>query len=114
MLAPDSVANIRTVLDQDRNAFPVWCVRALRLLLDELDAQRESKVGDSTLEEMSVVRRRIELAKQLLVEWRAELEKVPVVPADSDADHYKRGHAHAVQSCIADLQTVLTGGLDAG
>lgn len=113
MLAPDSVANIRAVLDADHNAFPVWCVRALRLLLDELDAQREGRIGESTAEEMATTRRRMELARQLLVEWKHELEMAPDVPADSDADHYKRGHIHAVQSCIHDLRTVLTGGLDA-
>lgn len=111
MHAPDSIANIRRVLDEDAHALPVWAVRAIRLCLDELDAQREGRIGESTAEEMATVRRRMELAKQLLVEWQDSIDHAPDVPADSDADHYKRGHVHAVRSCIHDLRTVLNGGI---
>ncbi len=111
MLPPDSITNIRAVLDQDRHALPVWAVRAIRLCLDELDAHREGAVGGSADEEMATVRRRIELAKQLLVEWQHAIDTTPDVPPDSDALHYRNGHVHATRSCMHDLRTVLTGGI---
>lgn len=110
MLPPDSVANIRAVLDADTHAFPVWCVRALRLLLDDLDATRDGHLPEGALDELNDARRRLSMAKQMLVEWQHEIDTAPDVPPDSDAHHYRLGHVRAMRSCLFDLRTVLTGG----
>lgn len=113
MLPPDSVHNIRAVLDADNHALPVWAVRALRLMLDEREHLLAGLIGEAASEEMAKVRRRIGIAHQLLAEWQTALDQPPPrgelgdIPDECERS-YLRGYARAIRSCIYDLRTVLT------
>lgn len=108
MLAPDSVKNIRYVLDQDAHALPVWAVRAIRLLLDERDHLLSGMLVAHSCEEMLRAERRVAAAKQLVEAWHDELERRAGYGQNPASAEYERGYARGVRACIFDLRTVLT------
>lgn len=108
MLPPDSVSNIVQVLDADLHALPVWAVRALRLLLDERDALIHGAIGEPASGEIARTRQRLELAKQLLVEWDRQQDRYAHGHEGAD---YELGISRGMRACIDDLKTVLNGGL---
>lgn len=107
MLAPDSVANIRAVLDADDHALPVWAVRALRLLLDERECLIAGLIGEPASEELAKDRRRVCAMRQLVTGWLESLETVKA-SAFASTEHAK-AHRRAVEACAFDVRTVLDG-----
>jgi len=105
MLAPDSVQNIRAVLDADNHALPVWAIRALRLLLDEREHLIAGLIGETATEEMAKVRRRLSAARMLLEGWRDALDQRDLNPSNVE---FERGYTRAVRDCLHDLRAVLT------
>lgn len=104
MLPADSVENIRKVLDQDAHAFPVWCVRAMRLLLDERECLVSGLIGEPASEAMAKDRRRICALRQVMKGWAESLDK-PI----EGSDEYVRGIKRGLRNCIYDVLTVLEG-----
>lgn len=108
MLPPDSVENIRKVLDADLHALPVWAVRALRLLLDEREHLIAGAVGEPVTSEIVRVRRRLELARELLPQWRRQAE---VYAHEHEGADYQLGVARGIRMSLDDLRSVLEGEL---
>jgi hypothetical protein len=105
MLAPDSVANIVAVLDEDEHALPIWSVRALRMLLAERERLIAGELVATAADELTRMRRRLARAHALVAQWDRQRERYA---HEYEGSEYELGVARGLREASLDLRRALT------